>query len=601
MFQLYDQPIRAKRTGPLFNAFSYPTKIDPEMVGVFVAAHTTPGQAVLDAFGGSGTTGIGVALCDQPTQRMRQLAEDLGVEVKWGPRQAHIYELGPIGAELGDIMAQPPDPQNFQRKALAILELATRELGWCYRAKSSDGSPGWIRHLVWSEIVRTPCCGAEQTLYEATVRLKPARIISEFDCRHCGRCVSLASCDRVMEDVRDPFSGAVVRQRIRVPVRIFGKSHSHTWSRLVCDEDIVVLNRVESPPPDWVPPNKVEWGDLYRSGYHAGISRICQFYTPRNLAVLARLWSLASEEPDDSIRRSLQLWILSYNSSHSTHLARVVAKKSQNDLVVTGAQSGVLYISGLPVEKNILAGLLRKVKTFTEAFRLTHGSRSEVRVICGSSTSLAIDSNSVDYVFTDPPFGSYIPYSELNQINEAWLGRRTERHQEIVVSQAQKKSVQDYGALLTDVFAEVSRVLRPTGYVTVVFHASMPSVWEALDRAWRSNRLAIKKSSVLNKEQITFKQVVSEGGTRDDAIFLLAPRPSDLGAPGSQRSERRNLDLREIIQSLREAANGQREELNERRMWSRYVSMCMISGDDVQVSASEFYRMLDEENVRESV
>ena len=88
--------------------------------------------------------------------------------------------------------------------------------------------------------------------------------------------------------------------------------------------------------------------------------------------MLGRLWALASAERNPEIRKALQLWVLSYNASHSTVLTRVVAKKSQKDLVITGAQSGVLYVSGLPVEKNILDGLDRKIKTFTEAFR-SHG------------------------------------------------------------------------------------------------------------------------------------------------------------------------------------------------------------------------------------
>ena len=76
-------------------------------------------------------------------------------------------------------------------------------------------------------------------------------------------------------------------------------------------------------------------------------------------------------------------------------------------------------LAGCRSRRMYLAGLRRKLTTFADAFGLTQGSRSDVRVICGSSTSLAIDSGSVDYVFTDPPFGNYIPYSEINQINES--------------------------------------------------------------------------------------------------------------------------------------------------------------------------------------
>ena len=251
--------------------------------------------------------------------------------------------------------------------------------------------------------------------------------------------------------------------------------------------------------------------------------RYYHFYTPRNLAVFAHLWALAGKETDPAVRDALQLLLLSYNASHSTLLTRVVPKKSQKDFVVTGAQSGVLYVSGLPVEKNLLAGVRRKVKTFADAFALTWGSRSEVTVTCRSSTSLALKDDSVDYVFTDPPFGNYIPYAEVNQVNEAWLGRLTERADEAIISAAQKKRADDYGRLMLSIFSEVARVLRPNGWATVVFHASKPAVWEALGNAFGANGLQVETTSVLDKEQVSFKQVVSEGGTRGDAVFLLTP------------------------------------------------------------------------------
>ena len=52
---------------------------------------------------------------------------------------------------------------------------------------------------------------------------------------------------------------------------------------------------------------------------------------------------------------------------------------------------------------------------------------------------------------------------------------------------------------------------------------------------------------------------------------------------------------------LQEVASGQHEELNERRMWSRYVAKCMADGGEVEVSAPEFYRILDQMRTCERV
>lgn len=595
MNRLYERPLVARRTGPLYNAFSYPTKIDPEVIAVFIAAHTRPGQSVLDVFGGSGTTGIAAALCDRPTLRMRQMAHDAGLDAQWGPRTAYVYELSPIGALVGEVMACPCDPDVFRSAARDVLARARHGVEAWYAASAPDGRPGKIRYVIWSEVLRTPCCRDELSFYEASVRLAPATISSDFACGRCAARLRVEDCERVNENVLDPLTGERTERRLRVPVRVYGRSGSATWSREPTSDDRRVLGLVPEQPVDWVPTDEIEWGDLYRSGYHQGISRFHHFYTQRNLAVLARLWTLASAHDDPAVRKALQVWILSYNASHSTLLSRVVAKRSQKDLVLTGAQSGVLYVSGLPVEKNVIDGLDRKIRTLYEAFQLTCNSRSTIAVTCGSSTSLALADGSVDYVFTDPPFGGYIPYAEINQINEAWLGRTTDRAAEAIVSAAQHKSVSDYGRLLARVFSEVSRVLKPSGRATVMFHASKPSVWEALGEALVSSGLSIEKTSVLDKQQVSFKQVVSEGGTRDDAVFLLGHDCGSREPALSLSHPQDHVDPVEAIHGLVSAAAGKATELTPRRMWSRFAAASVRAGSGPPIEASEFYALVEQQ------
>ena len=96
--KLYTKPLPSSRSGPLFNAFPYPTKISPEAAAVFIASHTKPGDTVLDTFAGSGTTGLAALLCDKPNDEMRRIATELGASPVWGPRRAILYEVGVLGA-----------------------------------------------------------------------------------------------------------------------------------------------------------------------------------------------------------------------------------------------------------------------------------------------------------------------------------------------------------------------------------------------------------------------------------------------------------------------------------------------------------------------
>ena len=97
-------------------------------------------------------------------------------------------------------------------------------------------------------------------------------------------------------------------------------------------------------------------GGSYRSGYHQGITHLHHFYTKRNYLAISYLWNECLRFPSP-VRDALRLLILSYNETHSTLMTRVVAKHGSKDFVLTGAQSGVLYISKLPVEKNVFKGL----------------------------------------------------------------------------------------------------------------------------------------------------------------------------------------------------------------------------------------------------
>jgi hypothetical protein len=94
------------------------------------------------------------------------------------------------------------------------------------------------------------------------------------------------------------------------------------------------------------------------------------------------LHELIENEPAD-LRDSLRLWVSSYNSSHSTLMTRVVAKSGQDDLALTSAQPSVLFVNGLPVEKNVLLGLMRKMKTFIQAFALLRELKGEVQIVHG--------------------------------------------------------------------------------------------------------------------------------------------------------------------------------------------------------------------------
>jgi len=586
---LYLRALPSFRTGPLYNAFSYPTKISPEAIALYIATHTQPGATVIDTFAGSGTTGLAAKLCDRPTPEMIRMADEFGLNPAWGPRNAVLYELSVIGSFVAQVMCNPPNPTLFEAEASALVTDAYAALGHLLTAEDDQGRTGILRHAIWSEVLVCPECGHEHSLWCAAVEHTPLRLRGGDELVACPACHTahmLNACERAKEQVFDDLLGETIERRRRVLVRVYGRTGKRKWQRAPLASDQAVLEAVEAQNvPAIVPVAKLVLGDLYRSGYHFGITHLHHLYTRRNLIVLGTLLELVSKR-NPEVQDALRLLVLSYNLSHATLMTRVVVKDGRGDFVLTGAQSGVLYISGLPVEKNIIEGISRKVKPLRDSFALIIGSRSQVTVRNQSSTSLIEDSNSVDYCFTDPPFADFIPYAEINQVNELWLGKRTDQTNEAVVSIAQNKSLDDYGRLMRAVFCEIERVLKDDGVATIVFHAAKANVWKTLQTAYRSAGLDVAATSVLDKLQGSFKQVVSTVSVKGDPLLLLTKQT--LSAPKVRYS------IEALLPELVEQAkrSGDVAECKPERLYSRYVNRCLSSGSTVEIDAGTFYAMV---------
>lgn len=575
--KLYDMNLPSTRGGLFYNTFAYPTKISPESIAIYIATHTKPGDTVLDVFGGSGSAGIAALMCEHPTDSMKAMAKKFNLQPEWGARNAIIYELGKYGAFASKVMANPPEKKIFVKTVNQLLASTEEELP-LYHTKDSTGNQGIVRHIVYSDMVLCPKCAKEFTYYMGMVRHAPLQIDGHGICPHCGHKSKTADFTYITETISDGLLDKSITRRKRVPVRIYGQTGRDKWVREANQEDIEQFNKLETLayPIDYTA-QEIVWGELHRSGYHTGISHLHHFYTKRNFLIMHSLWERAGEfEPQ--LRDAIRLLLLSYNASHATLMTRVVVKKNSKDFVLTSAQSGVLYISSLPVEKNIITGVRRKLKSFEDAFAYLELCSGRMEVINQSSQRLIQPDKSIDYVFTDPPFGDFIPYAEVNQINELWLGEPTKRADEIIISQSQNKDVTRYQKMMTDVFREVGRVLKDNAYATIVFHASKAAIWNALCSAYSDAGFSVTATTSLDKHQASFKQVVSEGSVQGDPLILLAK-----GA-GTHSSLHSQTILDEAIKDDRLSS-----EKNERQIYASYIGKCLNLGITVDYDAKAAY------------
>ena len=580
---LYAKPLPSSRSGAFYNTFPYPTKISPEAIAVYIACTTKPGDIVLDAFAGSGSTGVAALLCEHPTQRMKEIAQNLNVTPVWGARNAVLYEIGMYASFAIKTILSIITNREFTESVDGFLKKAQDLVGKLYEVTDPAGATGTIRYIIWSEVLVCPNCHAEISYFERGTSRNPVQFKDEIVCPHCKKVHHIDEMPFATEEYYDRLLQRQASRKKRIPAWIYGTTKGCNWDRQATEADVARVKEIEDNYPLNDTPQEIQWGELHRAGYHYGITHLHHFYTARNYIVMSNLWKL-TETYAENIADALKLLLLSYNASHCTLMTRVVAKKKAKDFILTSAQSGVLYISKLPVEKNILLGLKRKVKPFAETYIMLQDCTGQVTIHNSSSAKMKESDNSIDFVFTDPPFGDFIPYAEVNQINELWLNKVTRREDEIIISASQGKDVLTYQKLLTQVFSEINRVLKPTHYVSIVFHAAKAKVWDAFSEAVTGAGLQIVLTNILDKTQASFKQVVSDGAVQGDPLFLLKK--------SSTRKQVSQLTDEDVLRSLL-TEHMTDPDFDNRTCFSWYVNRCMKLGVEVKMDAKQVYEFYD--------
>ncbi|HRU84453.1 MAG TPA: DNA methyltransferase [Eubacteriales bacterium] len=583
--KLFSKPLPSTRGGAFYNTFPYPTKISPEAIAVYIASATNPEDTVLDAFAGSGSTGIAALLAEHPTNKMIETAHELGVEPVWGKRNAILYEIGTYATFATKTLTNRLKAKEYSDTVDDFINRAEKLTSKIYAAKSPDGKDGFIRYVIWTEVLICPKCQSEIDYFKYGTSRNPATFYNKIECPHCHKTSFVEEMDFATEEYYDKLLAKTILRKKRIIAWVYGTSGKENWDRAATEDDSYCIKKLEEEFAPSDSPRKIEWGDLHRAGYHFGISHLHHFYTNRNYQVMSTLWKLTECYPEQKAD-ALKLLLLSYNSTHCTLMTRIVAKHDSRDFVLTGSQSGVLYISKLPVEKNILLGLRRKAKPFKEVYEMLEDCHGTVEVRNISSESMSEKDNSIDFVFTDPPFGDFIPYAEVNQINELWLPSVTKRSGEVIISAAQNKGINTYRDMLAKVFREIGRVTKDDCPIAVVFHAAKAAVWRAFSEAIQMSGLEIRQSSFLDKTQASFKQVVSKSSVQGDPLFLLKKTTSE---------KNRTMTEEQILQTVI-IENPHESEIECRHCYSVYIGKCMENGIRVTLDAAEFYDRIQKTN-----
>ena len=595
------------KTDPLYRAHGYHTKVPHRAIIPSILHYTKPGDIVLDGFCGSGMTGVAAQWCGTAPLAFRQILEQRwrkeGREApEWGARRVILGDLSPAATFIAANYNIPFDLMTFSRIAAQLLKEVEAEMGWMYETLHTDGkTKGRINYTVWSEVFLCPECTGEVVFVKAALNKKTLRVMMEFPCPTCGASLSRRHLERFHISRYDPVIDETIKVPKRVPMLINYNVGKRRYEKKIDEKDLAVLSRIEEQNlPSDLPFAEIPYMHMTHERARmdlVGVTHLHHFFLPRAAHALAAMWRLAAGHKDSRLRNMLlffveqAIWGMSVLARYApTHYSQV------NQYL-----SGVFYVGSQIVDVSpwyILGGKLDRLR---KAFEPMPSRTDTAAVSTGDCSNVALTDNSIDYVFTDPPFGENIYYADLNYLVESWHHILTCSESEAIVDRAKSKGISDYQHLMQACFEEYRRVLKPGRWMTVVFHNSRNAVWNAIQEAMLAAGFVVADVRTLDKQQGSYRQVTSTAVKQD--LVISAYKPNH-GLEERFKLESGTEDgvwdfacthMRQLPVFV--ANEGRAEVIAERQnylLFDRMVAFHVQRGVTVSLSAAEFYAGLEQ-------
>ena len=517
------------KTDALYKAHGYHTKVPHLAIVPSILHYTEPGDIVLDGFAGSGMTGVAAQWCGSaPAEYRKQIEAEWSkqglAKPKWGARRAIVNDLGPAATFIAANYTLPFDVSAFARAAQRILTEVEKELGWMYETLHSDGkTKGRINFTVWSEVFTCPECAGEIVFLDEALDADTKRVHDMFPCPHCKAELTKNNLQRHFETLIDAATDNARKQVRFRPVFINYKVGKDNYEKKPESADLAKIARIDTLPlPAEVPTNAFPIETMSHGSRLApkGFTHVHHLFQPRALQTLSALWLKASSQEDRRLRNMLLFFVEQSVWGFSLlNRYRLRAYSHVNQYL-----TGVYYVPSQCAEPSPEYNLSGKLKRLVNnAFARPFSIYGSVCVSTGTCASIPVPNQSIDYIFTDPPFGENIYYADLNYLVESWHRVTTDTESEAIVDRAKKKTILDYQELMRTCLAEYERVLKPGRWMTVVFSNSSNAVWRAIQEAIGTAGFVVADVRTLDKKQGSYRQITSTAVKQDLVISAYKP------------------------------------------------------------------------------
>ncbi|WP_095269857.1 DNA methyltransferase [Helicobacter sp. 13S00477-4] len=209
-------------------------------------------------------------------------------------------------------------------------------------------------------------------------------------------------------------------------------------------------------------------------------------FTPLQLIELALLRQEILKIKDENIKLSLLLafmntlsivnltyHISSYNSGDNSIFRYYRYRIAHNP---TKASTSETFKRKL---KRVISGK-KELENSPHFYKMLEDSK----IIQGDATDLkGIEAQSIDYIYTDPPYGAKIPYLDLSTMWNAWLDFEVDtklKQKECIEKGSLNKNINEYYDLMKKSLKEMYRVLKYNRWLSFVFQHQSPQLWQTI-------------------------------------------------------------------------------------------------------------------------
>ena len=218
------------------------------------------------------------------------------------------------------------------------------------------------------------------------------------------------------------------------------------------------------------------------------VKSIEELFSNKQLTQLAYLKHLIKQEKDKNIKKSLLLAF----SSTITKVNKTYHNSSSRDENAGNSAIFAYYryrVAKEAISLDLMNTFEIKIKKIINAkkeieLKINANTIQNAQILKGTAVDLSfLKKETIDYIYTDPPYGKKIPYLDLSTMWNGWLDLEVtaeDFEMEAIEGGAHNKTKDSYNDLMAKSIQEMYRVLKFDRWMSFVFAHKDPEFWHLI-------------------------------------------------------------------------------------------------------------------------